>query len=635
MQLCKAHETGVLSQPEAPWGAASLPATFLSSAVLYSSMKQMVLDEAMSMVRSGLRSHDRQKPLRLRLNDALRAADRGARLGGLSVTAVGASTSECANMLRAGSVLCLSIGSTHILAVVDGRSQDGVGSCLLEVASSALERAASLLREGSVWIARCVASVLLQQRCADACLRQPGVPFMHQLLGGRASSHVRFDGDGEPTDADATGPTASTSIEAADETDAAGLNESQRNVVTALGASNQGGIDPEIILLQGPPGTGKTTTLVQVLRVLTSRPEVARLLVCAPSNRGVQELLERLLVAVAARDGGEGSEDDGVIDPDADMEDSSGGQDAPADEGWRWCCKTGRWIGPACHSSADNRICEDDVVLVGDADKVPHGSVSSRVFVHRIEGQWATELTDAAASLRDTASRIDAAAPQGQRASALATVLSPSLGPFTFCSHADLACSVRINHIEDCAASRTALLRAVCSAAEAAARVGRGVRRRLRQTLVQYRGKHGSALEDGLKESKHLLRLAAVELDAAGSGSGSAVGGDGDGGDGDGGGGWPCTLEARASRLKRLMCGAAGALDAACRGLAELCEVTRQEDRAAEMLSSARCVFCTLAVAGCYLVRAMPPVDFLVVDEAAQATEPCAPPNPNRPHRHL
>ena len=30
---------------------------------------------------------------------------------------------------------------------------------------------------------RCVASVLAQQRCADACLRQPKPPFMRSLLG--------------------------------------------------------------------------------------------------------------------------------------------------------------------------------------------------------------------------------------------------------------------------------------------------------------------------------------------------------------------------------------------------------------------------------------------------------------------
>jgi senataxin len=41
----------------------------------------------------------------------------------------------------------------------------------------------------------------------------------------------------------------------------------------------------------------------------------------------------------------------------------------------------------------------------------------------------------------------------------------------------------------------------------------------------------------------------------------------------------------------------------------------------AEAVSNASCVFATLATSGCRLVRCSPPVDVLVVDEAAQALE--------------
>ena len=41
-----------------------------------------------------------------------------------------------------------------------------------------------------------------------------------------------------------------------------------------------------------------------------------------------------------------------------------------------------------------------------------------------------------------------------------------------------------------------------------------------------------------------------------------------------------------------------------------------------EALAAARLTFCTLAVAGSYVVRSAPPVDALVIDEASQATEP-------------
>ena len=49
---------------------------------------------------------------------------------------------------------------------------------------------------------------------------------------------------------------------------------------------------------------------------------------------------------------------------------------------------------------------------------------------------------------------------------------------------------------------------------------------------------------------------------------------------------------------------------------------TRDEsDRTAECLSNAAMIFCTLSVAGSHVVRNMPPVRYLIVDEAAQATE--------------
>lgn len=45
-------------------------------------------------------------------------------------------------------------------------------------------------------------------------------------------------------------------------------------------------------------------------------------------------------------------------------------------------------------------------------------------------------------------------------------------------------------------------------------------------------------------------------------------------------------------------------------------------DAHAVMLGRASLVFCTLCVAGSFIVRNMPPVEMLIVDEAAQATEP-------------
>ncbi len=49
----------------------------------------------------------------------------------------------------------------------------------------------------------------------------------------------------------------------------------------------------DVAILHGPPGTGKTTTVVEVIRQAVRRGE--RVLVCAPSNTAVDNLLERLL----------------------------------------------------------------------------------------------------------------------------------------------------------------------------------------------------------------------------------------------------------------------------------------------------------------------------------------------------
>jgi superfamily I DNA and/or RNA helicase len=67
----------------------------------------------------------------------------------------------------------------------------------------------------------------------------------------------------------------------------AGLNESQRLAVRfALSSS-------DVALIHGPPGTGKTTTLVELIRREVRRGH--RVLVCAPSNTAVDNLLENLL----------------------------------------------------------------------------------------------------------------------------------------------------------------------------------------------------------------------------------------------------------------------------------------------------------------------------------------------------
>lgn len=65
------------------------------------------------------------------------------------------------------------------------------------------------------------------------------------------------------------------------------LNETQRDAIAfALSAK-------DIAIIHGPPGTGKTTTLVELIRQAVRRGD--KVLACAPSNLGVDNLFERLL----------------------------------------------------------------------------------------------------------------------------------------------------------------------------------------------------------------------------------------------------------------------------------------------------------------------------------------------------
>ncbi len=67
----------------------------------------------------------------------------------------------------------------------------------------------------------------------------------------------------------------------------ANLNESQRAAITFANAAR------DIAVIHGPPGTGKTRTLVELIRQAVLKEQ--KVLVCAPSNLGVDNLFERLL----------------------------------------------------------------------------------------------------------------------------------------------------------------------------------------------------------------------------------------------------------------------------------------------------------------------------------------------------
>lgn len=72
------------------------------------------------------------------------------------------------------------------------------------------------------------------------------------------------------------------------------LNHSQKAAIAAALSPL-----PEVTLIQGPPGTGKTHTLLCLLSLILQKSDISRpLLVCAPSNAAIDEIVTR-----AVRDG--------------------------------------------------------------------------------------------------------------------------------------------------------------------------------------------------------------------------------------------------------------------------------------------------------------------------------------------
>uniref|UniRef100_K3X5G7 DNA helicase n=1 Tax=Globisporangium ultimum (strain ATCC 200006 / CBS 805.95 / DAOM BR144) TaxID=431595 RepID=K3X5G7_GLOUD len=69
-----------------------------------------------------------------------------------------------------------------------------------------------------------------------------------------------------------------------------GLNESQLEAIRFALASK------DLALIHGPPGTGKTTTVVELIRQAVTKYKM-KVLVCAPSNIAVDNVLEKLATA--------------------------------------------------------------------------------------------------------------------------------------------------------------------------------------------------------------------------------------------------------------------------------------------------------------------------------------------------
>ncbi len=210
------------------------------------------------------------------------------------------------------------LGGDGRLAGIDGRQGFTGGYFTLEMpaAAAAAVRLAAEANGGRVagWG---VASLLAEQRMCDVCQRSPSPPYMHQILGDKTCEHIKFgstssseeDEDEGETEIGPPAERGDMQLDGIVEAAWRDLNSPQRSAAaqfaelagadTSDSKANPGALQ----LLHGPPGTGKTTTIVALLQAMhCSRRGNPRTLVCAPSNRGVAELLTRFLLTATPRD---------------------------------------------------------------------------------------------------------------------------------------------------------------------------------------------------------------------------------------------------------------------------------------------------------------------------------------------
>ncbi len=128
--------------------------------------------------------------------------------------------------------------------------------------------------EGSVWQARILGSLTTLQRMYEACvlLVSERETKLEQVIRS-ANPELNLYNE---------------SVMNLEDELLRSLNDSQLESVQKVLTLKEG-----IALIEGPPGTGKTTTTIGLIRALMCRGE--RVLVCAPSNKAVQVLAERLL----------------------------------------------------------------------------------------------------------------------------------------------------------------------------------------------------------------------------------------------------------------------------------------------------------------------------------------------------
>ena len=166
----------------------------------------------------------------------------------------------------------------RLIALVINKEEDPEVLCVKTIIE---ERVANLLdpAEDLEWQFCILGSIVTTMRMYDSCTKQQNLSFETELLNPDKLQSALVP----PEEA----------FSEQEELLLPDLNPSQQTVIKKfLSQPNP------IQLVQGPPGTGKTKTIIALLTLLAERRE--RTLVCAASNKAVQELVQRFTQACPA-----------------------------------------------------------------------------------------------------------------------------------------------------------------------------------------------------------------------------------------------------------------------------------------------------------------------------------------------
>jgi superfamily I DNA and/or RNA helicase len=104
------------------------------------------------------------------------------------------------------------------------------------------------------------------ERMYEICRAKPVVPWQHQFMRAELPEWPTVDSTQVPV--------------------VTTLNPLQTEIVLRLSRAEEG-----LYFLQGPPGTGKTTTVAALVMQILKQQPTKRLLICAPSNQALRNLL--------------------------------------------------------------------------------------------------------------------------------------------------------------------------------------------------------------------------------------------------------------------------------------------------------------------------------------------------------